>query len=220
MNKKVFSWIVFLLAINSMFASAHQPRMVFEAKTTIDNPVIIPDPQVSKAYYGELRGAPDYFIINSDSPFPLYVNILTPDIAGFNRTDFSVEVRDGNGVIALLDGGNSSWKIFYEEFGQDYYVQGPETRLNVSAGTYRIKVYSSDNTGRYSLAVGEEESFPPGEIINTLIIVPQIKQRFFNKSLIEAYMNSSGMAILIILVLLLAVVFVFNRLRKRKKKAK
>lgn len=52
--------------------------------------------------------------------------------------------------------------LFFEEFGRDDYPRGPEARVDVEAGVYLIKVYSADNQGMYSLAVGEQESFPPG----------------------------------------------------------
>ena len=46
----------------------------------------------------------------------------------------------------------------FEEFGGDYYLQGPTFDQNVSAGTYYIKVFNENNTGKYSLATGSYRS--------------------------------------------------------------
>jgi hypothetical protein len=48
-------------------------------------------PEISQAFYGELRGQEDVYEIKSDEAFLLYVNILAPNIEG-SRTDFTVEI--------------------------------------------------------------------------------------------------------------------------------
>ena len=72
--KKIFS--IALLAIIVLVpgcASAHQPRIVTNRQTVVTNP------EISKAYYGQLTGVPDVFTIQTNTPFNLYANILVPD---------------------------------------------------------------------------------------------------------------------------------------------
>jgi hypothetical protein len=57
-------------------ALAHQPRI------TEDRLTQVPNPEISKAYYGKLTGEPDVYVINANESFDLYVNVLVPDIAG------------------------------------------------------------------------------------------------------------------------------------------
>jgi hypothetical protein len=212
MKKTLLFAVVFLMLSLVM---AHQPRVGFEG--TLDNPIQVEKPEISKAYYGELEGSPEYYKINSDQSFLLYINILAPDIDGA-RTDFIVEVFQNNEVIFTLDDNN--WGEFYEPFGGDNYLMGPELEEQVNAGTYIIKVSNSDNLGKYSLAVGKIESFPPIEILKTIIALPKLKKDFFGKSPLTAYFNLSGLFLLILLALLIAIIFITRYLIKKYKKRK
>ena len=190
---------------------AHQPRVGFDA-TTLENPIEVEKPEISKAYYGDLEGSPEYYQIDSNQDFLLYVNILAPDIEGA-RTDFIVEVFQNDEVIYTLDDKN--WGEFYEPFGGDNYLMGPEFEEQVNAGTYLIKVSNADNLGKYSLAIGKIESFPPLEIIKTIIALTKLKKDFFNKSPLTAYFNLSGLFLLILLALIIALVFIIRFLIKK-----
>jgi len=208
---QIIGLFLFLLAITSL-ASAHQPRLVLGMESTQESPFLVSDPQASKAYYGELSGAPAFYKISSAENFDFYVNVLSPDIPGYNRTGYSIEVRDSKDkLVLLLNGSAYPWKRFYEEYGGDWYMQGPEGRAKLPGGEYIIRIYDPENAGRYSLAIGEEESFPPEEIINAFVLVPQIKQRFFGKSLFEAYSNIYGLAVLLVLLLTASTVYVVYR---------
>lgn len=70
--------IIALLALSFLIPAitfAHQPRI------PVGNETIVLDPEISKAYYTELRGIPQTYTITSDTPFALYVNLLAPDRA-------------------------------------------------------------------------------------------------------------------------------------------
>jgi len=83
---KVFLLSIFTGIFLSATASfAHQPRIVSEEMTQIENP------EVSQAFYTELKGEPDYYQIESEEPFKLYVEILVPDLEGIDK-DVSVEI--------------------------------------------------------------------------------------------------------------------------------
>jgi hypothetical protein len=167
-------------------ADAHQPKLVTEPGVTL-----IEKPEVSQAFYAELFGEPAVYEIVSLDSFWLYVNILVPDEAGI-PTDFSVTVTDATDTIIVLDGPASEWKEFYEPFGGDSYLMGPEHRLCVGPGTYIATVTRPGNQGRYVLAVGEREEFPLGEIIRIIGLMPRLKRDFFHKAPIRALTDPIG----------------------------
>lgn len=205
----------FLLLVN--IASTHQPRLVYNLENSNDNPIIIKEPEVSKAYYGELKGQIDYYMIDSKKEFNFYLNILSPDSEN-SKTDFNIEVILDDNILFVLNGSNKEWEIFYEEFGGDSYLKGPEIEKTVESGIYYIKVSNPSNTGKYSLAVGKIESFPFKEIIKTFISLPRLKKHFFEKSPLTAYFNLVGLFLLIFLIItagiVIGIVFVVKKLKK------
>lgn len=205
-------WLVGMLQPASLMA--HQPRIDFQPGT-LDNPVNVEDPEISKAYYGELKGKSEFFEIDSPTGLLLYLNILAPDIEGA-RTDFRVDVMQGHEVLFTLDEAN--WVEFYEPFGGDNYLRGPELTEQVGSGTYLIKVSNPDNTGKYSLAVGKTESFPFVEIVKTYLVLPRLKT-FFERSPFTAYFNRCGLFLLVLLIPLCLIVFFLIRfVRKRRRR--
>jgi len=189
---------------------AHQPRIVSD-----ESLIKVNNPEVSQAFYGELKGEPVYYQIEEGNEFSLYVGILSPQIEGADK-DFSVEVIKGEKTIFILDGTSQEWKSFYEEFGGDYYHEGPEKKISVEPGIYTLKVFSPDNQGKYVLVVGEKEEFPFKEIVNTVQRLPRLKRDFFDKSPFTAFFNTIGLFIFGPIILILVIIFVFLY-RKRKK---
>lgn len=215
MQKRVLV-LVFMLVLVSASVSAHQPRLVTQSMTAVKNP------EISQAFYGELKGHPDYFQIVSDKDFKLYVGILVPDLPNIQK-DVSVNIITPNGTYVLLNGSSFKWTPFYEEFANDNYYQGPEFRMNATKGTYTIKVFSPDNKGKFSLAIGETESFPLNEIVNTIVVLPKIKQQIFEKPAYTAFFNKIGLfifgpALVFVLVVVLVVWLIVKLLKKGKKK--
>jgi len=186
--------VLVLLAVPAL-AFAHQPRITESRQT------LVPSPEVSKAYYGELSGEPDVYIIQAGEPFDLYVNVLVPDIAGQKKDVSAVILKDGV-QVALLDGPNFDWKQFYEPFGADTYWMGPEYKAHVEAGRYEIRVWSSNNDSKYSLAVGEIEAFDLKETINALTLIPKLKQNFFDTSSISFIVSPFGWGLIVAMYLL------------------
>ena len=142
--------IIFLLVFYPLTIFAHQPKLI-NYSPSFDNPHEVVYPEISKAYYSKLEGEPHYYKINSDS-------------------DLSLEVLDENKkVIYKAEGKDFEWNAWYEPYARDWYWKGPEigterneefkTSFTIDAGTYYIKVFNDDNTGHYSLAVGEAEFF-------------------------------------------------------------
>ena len=164
-------------------AYAHQPKLVTEPGVTR-----VEKPEVSQAFYARLSGEPAVYEIVSPDTFYLYVNILVPNEVGI-PTDLSVAVTRGSDTVCVLDGPAHSWTEFYEPFGGDSYLMGPEQRLRVGPGTYIATVSRPGNEGRYVLAIGEREEFPPKEIIRVIGVMPRLKRDFFGKSPIRAVLD-------------------------------
>lgn len=185
----------FLIILAAGPAFAHQPRLVG------DRPSIeVRDPEISQAFYARLNGNPQTYYIRSEAPLRLYVNLLVPDIPGI-ETDYeaviSKETEGGGEVLARLDGRTYAWRPFFEPFGGDRYKLGPEFDERVEAGAYTVVVTSPDNAGKYVLAVGKIEKFPPKEMARTIVALPKLK-KYFGKSPWTAYFNLSGAFLLVV----------------------
>ena len=147
---------------------AHQPKLI-NYSPSIDSPHDIIEPEISKAYYSKLTGKSHYYLIKSDKQFLFYTGILSPKVSDTYQW-FSLDVLDeDDNIIYQVDGSSFDWKAWYEPYARDHYWKGPEigtdtntefkTSFPLEAGTYFIKVYNNNNTGNYSLAVGEAEFF-------------------------------------------------------------
>jgi len=159
-------------------ASAHQPRIV-SADTTV-----VGDPEISKAFYGQLKGEPQIFTISSTGEFAFYVNILVPDVAGQSK-DVVATVSHGSSrqsPIVELRAGEHAWTHYFEGFGRSWYWQGPEYRRVMPKGAYTVTVSNPGNNAKYVLAIGEKESFDFKEGMNALYLTPKLKRDFFLES--------------------------------------
>lgn len=214
-HKAIPSVLVALFLLVPAFVFAHQPRIVETRLTTVS------EPEVSKAYYAKLTGEPDVYVIESSKPFDLYVGVLVPDIAGQKKDVSAAIIKNGDTAnpLGTLDGIGFEWKSFFEEFGHDTYWQGPEYKARVEEGTYEIRVWSSNNDSKYSLAVGEIEAFDFKEGLNALTLVPQLKKNFFSESPINFILSPMGYGLIIIMYLLAGMVglvyrFILKRVAK------
>jgi hypothetical protein len=214
MKKIIFASTIIFLILVAGEAWAHQPRIVSQDLIEVQNP------EISQAFYGELQGQPTIFRIDSPEPFVLYLNLLVPDLPEIEK-DVSARVFFQDKELYFLNGLETDWNYFFEEFAGDGYYQGPEVKEEVEKGEYQVEVFSPDNQGKYVLAVGEKEEFPFDETVNTLLLLPQLKAGFFNKSPLTAYFNLVGLFLLIPLIILLVIslsFFFFLRKKKTKKK--
>lgn len=213
---KLIPAIVFSLLVISLpeAVSAHQPQIVAGNGT-----VIIGEPEISRVYYGKLNGAEHWYRIVSREPFTLYLNILAPKTAAA-VTDtralvFRDQVSDGRdriepqGFLAELNYPPEPWQDYYEEFGGDWYLKGPELERRLPAGAYAVVVTrkGAAGEGRYALAIGQKENFSPGEILKALLIMPRLKIDFFDRSPLTAYLNQSGWYLVVTIVLVAVMIF-------------
>lgn len=182
-----------LLLISLSFVVAHQPRLETAANVSYENPIVVQNPEISQAFYSQLNGKPDYYRIDSDKSFRLYINLLVPTSPGINGNFVSAEVLDSTGrSIISVNGTNSSWQAYFEEFGGDNYLKGPESTANLQAGTYYIKVFNQENQGKYVIAIGDVESFPLEESFTALFTIPLLKESFFGKPVSTLFFEFLG----------------------------
>jgi len=195
--KKIFLYFIFILFLAAGFLScknialAHLPRLVYLKPDLAQ----INNPELSQAFYDELKGQPRDYFINSDKDFELYINLLVPahsNPEGRYSADVFLLGATEPEKIEFLDGQNFKWEQFYEEWGRDYYLKGPELSKQVSAGEYRIQVYSSDNQGKYVLAVGKKEQYGIKDLLNVYWQIPTLKTTFFNTSVFQFFLTPFG----------------------------
>ena len=168
-------------------AIAHQPVVNSEA-SSISAPFEVTEPEVSKAIFAQLKGEAQYYRITSDVPFRFYAGITVPKIDGcpLDRR-FSVDVLDKDlKLIVAADGERFDWWPWYESFGRKWYWVGPEigshfkSNRQLDAGTYYLRVFNAEQSGRYVLAIGDIESFPIDVIARTLVQMPGINHEFWD----------------------------------------
>lgn len=185
------------IALMFMFSSAlaHQPVIVESEVIQIEKP------EISRAFYDELEGRPCSYFIDSEKEFDLYLNLLVPKNTNpEGRYSAHVyRIKDGKReLLAEIDGEAAVWKEFYEPFGGDTYLKGPEYKRLVPAGRYEIEVYSRDNLGKYVLAVGEKEAFGFKEIVKVYADVPRLKSEFFGSSPLTFLWTPFGIVLVLV----------------------
>lgn len=214
MKKAITFAAIFSLLLASPGVYAHQPRLAGAAEM-----IEVSEPEISKAYYGELAGKPAVYKISSAKPFQLYVGLLVPDMPGI-ETDISAEISKDGELLNNLYGPDFFWMNFYEPFADDYYLEGPEFDSRVEAGSYIIKVHSPDNAGKYVLAIGKKERFGFSDTIDALGVLPKVKKEFFGKSPYTAYNNYFGLTVLIFLAITAILIYLAIAFYKRRQAKK
>jgi len=182
--------IIYAVMLLAFFTQAYAHKPVLNEKSTYpaEAPYEIEDPELSKAIYSTLTGDPHYYRIQSEIDFDFYAGILAAKIGECALdSKFSFEVLDSNfEKIYLADGENFNWVPWYEEYGKQWYWNGPEIGKNFlsdevfKAGTYYIKVFNNSNTGQYVVAVGDIEKFSFTDIIGLIFSLGDIEDQFWN----------------------------------------
>lgn len=201
MKKIVLCSLFVTAAVLPLAASAHLPRYVMGEEISLHSPKEIDSPTVSQVFYGQMKGTPDYYHFKLDQEQEILIGLLTP----LNETEFpKAELIAQKGKVRDLVGPFD--EAYFEEFGGDYYLRGPEKTFTLPADNYLIKIYNGSSTGRYALVVGNEEKFTISETIATLTLLPIIKQKFFDRPILEMFL-----AILSFIFVALGLAYSFNK---------
>ncbi len=204
--KKLLILTVLLLSIQIVVA--HIPEMVIGDRNYTVEPIVVKEPEISYAYYGKLQGSPQTYKIESEKPFHLYVSLLVPYVGQEETSDVEFHImKDGKKIVMMHDYQN--WTKWYEEYGRDWYLQGPTYEADVEAGTYFVEVHSDTNSEDYSLAIGNIERFGPLEILKTVFVLPVMKAIFWNSYL---------MLIVYIIILAVIITIIYIKIKKRVRK--
>jgi len=197
--------LAYLTAGSAIFI--YQPNLVFLQKEDVE----ISNPEISQAFYDELIGVSKNYFINSDKDFDLYINLLVPAISNKSGRYFAnifwVKPDNSEEKIASLDANSVEWQEFYESFGRDYYLKGPELEQKVLAGNYRIEIFSQENTGKYVLAIGKTEKIDAVSILNVFWKIPLLKIKFFQSSILQFFFTPifiGGVAVVGLILIILA----------------
>jgi hypothetical protein len=194
----LFSWPLKVLA--------HQPRLVEMEKINVT------EPEISKAYYGNLSGKPHIYTISASSPIDLYVNVLVPFIEGPDK-NVTVKIFKGEQPIGILSPKKDDWNKFFEPFGQSMYWKGPEFKVRADAGKYTIHVQSTEKSIRYVLATGEIEAFDGTESLRAILLIPELKKYFFEESPLSFILSPLGWGYVLLLQLLVLLIgFVISKI--------
>jgi len=199
-NLRIVILVFFLILVSwPLEVLAHQPRLVEMEKINITKP------EISKAYYGNLSGKPHIYTISASSPIDLYVNILVPFIEGPGK-NVTVKIFKGEQPLEILSPKKDDWKEFFEPFGQSMYWKGPEFKVRADAGKYKIHVQSTEKSIRYVLATGEIEAFDGPEGLRAILLIPELKKKFFEESPLSFILSPLGWGYVLLLQLLVILV--------------
>lgn len=175
--------LLIVLLLIPLVSLAHQP--VVSEFANYDDFQPIGDPAVSKAFYGTLQGYPHTYTLTLDTEAELFVQLLVPDVADIDTNVNGLVVhelpRGQVEAVTQLSPTDGSWDSFYEPFGGDSYLEGPEFKQVLPAGSYLIEISNAENVGRYVLATGELEQFDGLSYFETLKRIYEVKQ-FMGKS--------------------------------------
>ncbi len=201
--------ILTILLLSMPIVVAHIPELVIEDRNYTLEPIIVNEPEISYAYYGKLHGSPQIYKIESRKPFHLYVSLLVPYVGQEETSDVEFHImKDGEKIVMMHDYQN--WTKWYEEYGGDWYLQGPEYEADVEAGIYLIEVHSDTNSEDYTLAIGNIERFGGVEILKTVFVLPVMKALFLNSYLMI------GVYIIILAVIVFVIYFIVRKRYERK----
>ena len=182
-----FIAVLCLSVLLPVVASAHQPYIVESDEASVASP------EISKVYYGRIEGGEHVFRVTSEVPFRFYVNLLVPDLPDQTR-DFGVVILKADSPIPLgsFESAGHEWTPFFEPFGYDSYLKGPEFEAPVGAGSYEIRVRSATADAKYALAIGKAEVFTARDTLHALLTIPQLKKDFFGGQPVEFMLSPLG----------------------------
>jgi hypothetical protein len=207
------------LIILQSYSNAHNPRIIRDKKNNSHNPIVIENPEISQAFYWELKSKSDFFTINSPKEFVLYVSLLIPLIS-WAKQEYGFIIKDNKeNIIGISDINEYKSEIFHEKFAGDFYYQWPKFKNLASSGSYTIQIYSPDNRGKYVLAIGEWEKRSLYEIYNTFKSLPIIKSYFFNQHPITMFLNYIWLSILVLMLGIFLIIIAIYKLYQKKFKS-
>lgn len=178
--------ILLLAASLPSLAHAHWPEVLGDVPQNAVETV--PDPTMSRAYYGTLEGHPHMYEFTLAATTTVFLQTLSPDL---ERAAGSELVKPTGLLVEMLPSGRvaeitrlypaaSKWPVEYEPFGGDRYLEGPVFEDVLPPGRYRFEVSTPDNVTKYMFVIGTEERWGSTNPFSLLGRIYQVKQ-FYEK---------------------------------------
>jgi uncharacterized protein YhhL (DUF1145 family) len=162
-----------LLIFNSNSVLGHVP-LDTEDNTSLDRAMHIHDPQKSWAIYDDLHSGEEakYYELHLEKGDRLYASVLTPEDGAFapgliimgpglgTNDSYPEHIEVPEGVDILVIEGEKKDEAEYEPFtpASNFALASFDDNVNAT-GTYHIVVYNEFTGGKFTLAVGYQESF-------------------------------------------------------------
>lgn len=148
---------------SAQVACAHDPR--FACSPRARNPIRIPDPSKSWAYYGHLGpGQTDLYRFTVSQALAVPWNVLLDqrDAATAGRPVATITDSTGH---AIAQANLKHPEAFFEPFSREHYLISPDQTILLSPGRYevRVTIVGAKSAQRYTLAIGEAERLSPLE---------------------------------------------------------
>lgn len=194
----------FLLLALSQGAFAFEAYIISGKK----GEVAIREPEVTKYFHDELKGEARRYSFELAEPANIYVNLFVP-LGSNARGKYSLRMLSGDKEVAFLDGTTTAWKEWYDARFREHYNRGPSFEGRIEAGSYIIEVFSSENSGKYILQVGNNDRYQLPQLLNFYWQIPVLKLGFFQTPITEFFFTAFFLAAVAILgVLLILILFV------------
>lgn len=103
----------------------------------------------------------------------------------------------------------------WEEFGGDWYWQGPEFKQIVPSGSYLITIDNPSHSGKYVLAIGEAEVFTLSGTPHTISELYKTKTQFFDKPWYSIFSGVIGKGLLGVFTVVIIIVALIIYKRRR-----
>jgi hypothetical protein len=160
----VLAVIVAISIGSAQVACAHDPR--FACSPRAANPIRIPDPSKSWAYYGHLgAGQSDLYRFSISKALAVPWNVLLDQRDAATPGRPVAIMTDGAGHV-VAEANLDRPVTFYEPFSREHYLTSPDRTLHLRPGRYEVRVSmpGANEAQRYTLAIGEAERFSPLEV--------------------------------------------------------
>ncbi|UCE74185.1 MAG: hypothetical protein JSV56_00390 [Methanomassiliicoccales archaeon] len=174
--KRIYLCVILILTIlifNSNVVLGHVP-LDTKKNTSLDTAMHIHDPQKSWAIYDDLHSKNEakYYELHLEKGDRLYASILTPEDGPFapkliimgpglgTNDSYPDHIEVPEGVDILVIEEDKEEEAEYEPFtpASNYALASFDNKVNAT-GTYYIVVFDELSGGKFTLAVGYQESF-------------------------------------------------------------
>ena len=210
--KKIYFMILMLVLISTNQAFGHKLISHDDSHRNFESALVIPDHKISWAIYDNLGvNEAKFYTFEAKKGDSFYASIVIPKIQGLENYAPTLVLMSEDNVATqkIIYEDEFPGNEFYEPFGQVTYWERQELRTEIPHdGTYFIVVTDEKNqSGKYSLAVGEIEDFS-GENMFTLLPKAWLDTKLF----VNDY-NSIVTVFVIAFVLIISPIFFIYKKR-------